>query len=280
MQGKKKLKSKIHFISGLPRSGSTLLAAILRQNPRFYARMSGPLGNLINQNLTVMSQGNEFSLFITPEQKQSILKGIFTNYYESIKKEVIFDTNRIWCAKLPLIKQLFPEAKVIACVRNIAWVMDSLERIVRKNPLNVSGMFNNAGEASTVYSRTEALGKSDRLVGFAYEALKEGFYSNEAESLLVLEYENLTQYPAEIMKLIYQFIGEEYYNHDFDNLDYQEEEFDARLKTPDLHTVKKKVVYQPRRTILPPDLFERYNNLSFWHDQTNSKANVISQIKN
>ncbi|MBU0835751.1 MAG: sulfotransferase, partial [Gammaproteobacteria bacterium] len=26
-----------HFISGLPRSGSTLLAALLRQNPRFHA---------------------------------------------------------------------------------------------------------------------------------------------------------------------------------------------------------------------------------------------------
>jgi hypothetical protein len=26
---------RLHFISGLPRSGSTLLSAILRQNPRF-----------------------------------------------------------------------------------------------------------------------------------------------------------------------------------------------------------------------------------------------------
>ena len=36
----------IHFISGLPRSGSTLLAALLRQNPRFQAGMSGPLAGL------------------------------------------------------------------------------------------------------------------------------------------------------------------------------------------------------------------------------------------
>jgi sulfotransferase len=30
---------KMHFISGLPRSGSTLLAGILRQNPQFHAAM-------------------------------------------------------------------------------------------------------------------------------------------------------------------------------------------------------------------------------------------------
>ena len=38
--------SSVHFISGLPRSGSTLLAALLRQNPRFEAGMSGPLAGL------------------------------------------------------------------------------------------------------------------------------------------------------------------------------------------------------------------------------------------
>ena len=36
----------IHFISGLPRSGSTLLAALLRQNPRFHSGMTSPVGSL------------------------------------------------------------------------------------------------------------------------------------------------------------------------------------------------------------------------------------------
>ncbi|MEG5055281.1 MULTISPECIES: sulfotransferase [unclassified Microcoleus] len=35
---------KAHFISGLPRSGSTLLAALLRQNPRFHSAMTSPVG--------------------------------------------------------------------------------------------------------------------------------------------------------------------------------------------------------------------------------------------
>ncbi|MEM5734156.1 sulfotransferase, partial [Shewanella algae] len=37
---------RFHFISGLPRSGSTLLSAILRQNPRFSAGMSSPVAML------------------------------------------------------------------------------------------------------------------------------------------------------------------------------------------------------------------------------------------
>ncbi|WP_414570950.1 sulfotransferase [Nostoc sp. CCY 9925] len=42
---------KIHFISGLPRSGSTLLGVLLRQNPQFHASMTSPVGSLVNRML-------------------------------------------------------------------------------------------------------------------------------------------------------------------------------------------------------------------------------------
>ncbi|WP_445305906.1 sulfotransferase [Microcoleus sp. T3_A4] len=41
---------KAYFISGLPRSGSTLLAALLRQNPRFYSAMTSPIGDARRSN--------------------------------------------------------------------------------------------------------------------------------------------------------------------------------------------------------------------------------------
>ncbi|MBU2768788.1 sulfotransferase, partial [Acidithiobacillus ferrivorans] len=53
---------RYHFISGLPRSGSTLLAAILSQNPRFSAGMSSPVAGLVHTLLHEMSGQNEFSV--------------------------------------------------------------------------------------------------------------------------------------------------------------------------------------------------------------------------
>ena len=55
---------KAHLISGLPRSGSTLLAALLRQNPRFHAAMTSPVGGLVDRILSAMSEYNECSVFI------------------------------------------------------------------------------------------------------------------------------------------------------------------------------------------------------------------------
>ena len=41
---------------------------------------------------------------------------------------------------------------------------------------------------------------------------------------------------------------------------------------PGLHSVKSKVEFTPRRTILPPDLFEKYATLAFWRDPKGSAA--------
>jgi sulfotransferase len=54
--------SAYHFISGLPRSGFTLLSAILRQNPRFYADISLPVNPFVSGELNTVTAGGEFGL--------------------------------------------------------------------------------------------------------------------------------------------------------------------------------------------------------------------------
>ena len=142
----------IHFISGLPRSGSTLLAALLRQNPRFEAGMSGPLAGLFGALLGEMSARNEFSVFLDDTKRQRILHGLFDNFYADCTAEVIFDTNRAWCGWMPALARLFPDAKVIACVRELPWVVDSIERLIQRNVFSPSSIFNYSS-GGTVYTR-------------------------------------------------------------------------------------------------------------------------------
>lgn len=71
------MQATIQLISGLPRSASTLLAALLRQNSRFEAGMSGPLAGVFGALLGEMSERNEFSVFLDDAKRQRILKGLF-----------------------------------------------------------------------------------------------------------------------------------------------------------------------------------------------------------
>lgn len=268
---------KFHFITGLPRSGSTLLSAILLQNPRFHASMTSPVGTLMTGMINQLGAGSEFGGVVTTEQRRRLAAGLFHSYYsDKADKEVIFDTNRMWAAHMPLILDQFPDAKFIACVRNVAWIMDSLERRYRDNPYETTRLFSNSDERSTVFNRVETLAKPNRMVGFPWNALREAFYGENSKSLLILDYDLLAQVPEKIIPLIYQFLGEEEFAHDFENLEYDAPEFDAPLGIHGMHKIRPKVGFQKRATILPPEVFEKFSKLSFWNDISNSRCSVIA----
>lgn len=260
------MRNGIHFISGLPRAGSTLLAALLRQNPAVYAHITSPMGSLVATLLKDLSQGNETAVFIDDAQRLALLKGLFDGYYESIHPtKIVFDTNRGWTTRLDLLATLFPQAKMICCVRHIPWIIDSVERLIRKNQLELSKIFSfDAG--GTVYARAEGLMSATGMIGFALNALKQAMHSTESNRLLLLPYDTLVGNPAAAMKAVYDFAGLPSFEHDFENLSFEVAEFDARLGTPGLHDVRGKVERIDRPTILPPDLWQRYEGTSIWRD--------------
>lgn len=252
-----------------------MLSAILCQNPRFHASVSSPVGAFADTILSQVSAGSEFAPQVDIPKRRKLVQALFEAYYSDIDRPVIFDTNRHWSAKLPALLDLYPDSKMIACVRNVAWVMDSIERLYRANPFEQTRLFSSPAERSTVYTRVEALGQRNRLVGLGWSSLKEAFYSEEGKSLLVIDYDILSQRPAEVMPLVYQFLGEEPFAHDFNNLEFDTPEYDDGLGVKGLHKVRKEVSFQARRTVLPPDLFDQYSRLSFWHNTSASSANVI-----
>jgi sulfotransferase len=264
----------IHFISGLPRSGSTLLAGILRQNPRFHASMTSPVGSMYLALETAMSRRNETAVFISDAQRRSVLRGLFASFYEGVHQErLVFDTNRVWCSKLPALTQLFPSARFICCVRDVGWIMDSVERLVRRNAFELSGMFGfEAG--GTVYTRVNRLANSDGLVGYALDALREAYYGEEAAKLLLIEYQALTRAPQATMRLLYESLGQPFFDHDFENVEYSAEDFDSALGARGLHTVRRRVEWTERRTVLPPGLFDRFANDMFWRHPEESRREV------
>ena len=267
---------KFHFISGLPRAGTTLLAAILNQNPRFRAGMTSPLADIMGVVIAEASSKNDFSFDVSDEQRVALLRGLVENFYSVPGgADVMFDTSRLWCSRMQLLDTLFPGVKVIACVRQLAWVLDSMERLVRRQPVSVSKVFR-FDTNTTVYSRIEALTDPRGMVGFAYQATKEAFYGQHAQNhLLMLTYESLVRDPAAAMRAVYQFLDEPLFEHDFEHIEYNADEFDARVGMPGLHSVRQKVEAIERQPILPREIFGRFANEAFWMDPKNN----INQVR-
>ena len=256
-----------YFIAGLPRSGSTLLSAILKQNPEFYADISSPVSGIFLETIKIFSR-TENSQNIDVEKRKESLLGFIEGYYKNVNRPVIFDTSRDWTSKTSLLKTLFPNTKIICCVRDIAWILDSFEKITKKNCLS-NNPFVQLEDSTEVKNRCASL--MDPVKGgqlyLPLKSLEEGLAANP-EMIHLVEYDDLCKSPEQTMRKIYNFLNIEYYPHDYNNVEYTNELFDLSIDMRDLHTVRKKVEYKPRNTILPQSVWDKYKGQEFWRDKS------------
>ncbi|MBE7219692.1 MAG: sulfotransferase [Caulobacteraceae bacterium] len=255
-----------HFISGLPRAGSTLLAALLRQNPAVRAGITSPLGSLVGALLKDMSQGNETSIFLDDAQRARLLRGLFDNLHADLPANTtVFDTNRGWTARIDLLANLFPECRVICCVRHVPWIIDSVERLIRRNTFELSKIFN-FDTGGTVYSRADGLMSDMGLIGYPLAAMKQAMHGDQSGRLLLVPYDMLCENPQATLDAIYDFCGVPRFAHDPEHIAFDTREFDARLGTPGLHDVRPQARRVERQSILPPDLWAKWEGASIWRD--------------
>jgi sulfotransferase len=198
-----------------------------------------------------------------PEQKRrKLIRNLLETYYED-SNPVVFDTNRGWTLLTPLIRDIYPEAKMICCVRDVPWILDSFEQLMRKNPYSTTSLFS-ADESTDVYTRSNALLRPERTLGFALNSLKQAVYGGEREMILLVNYDDLCRAPKAVIQDIYAFIGEKPFEHDFNNLEASYDEFDQDVNLKGMHTVRKNLEHVVRDPILPPDLWHQAETYSFW----------------
>lgn len=251
----------IHFISGFPRSGSTLLAALLRQNPDFHAGIISPLGPITRSLQDSFCAGSETQAMVDEAARLRIFRATFDAYYEDKKPRVIFDTNRRWCAVAPLLKQLYPESRIICCVRPQVEVINSFEVLFRQHPTYTSRIID-LDTTGTIYQRVQAL--MGGVAGFAFDAFAEAYHSCR-DRLFVMDYKALASTPHDALDSLHWILGLRPFDYDIDHVENIPgvREFDLNLGAPGLHEVRPRVDYQEAKIILPPDVVAKLP-VPFW----------------
>lgn len=255
------MNKKYHMITGLPRAGSTLLSSILNQNPRFHASITDSLAILTKGVIDTSQDGPGMKYEVPVERRKNTVRGLFDGFYKHIDKEVVFNTNRAWTYGMNIVKEIYPESRMIVCVRDIKWILDSFELAARRNPLDKNTVFGGVG--GSVYDRMDTLMEKGGVVEFAYTGVKQAITSPEKHMIMLVEYDVLCKNPEGMMRAVYNFIREPYYDHDFNNVQASWDEYDAEIGL-DLHNVRQKIEFRQRETILPPDIISKYSNLEVW----------------
>jgi len=230
---------KVYFLSGLPRSGSTVLAAILSQHPDLHtSATSGLLDMLVG---TLRAWADSMNTKAQKDQKaaeeeiQRVLKNICNTKYADVDKPVILDKARGWADDTnmrTMAKVLEHKPKIIATVRKVEDCAASFVRIAK--PENLDKFL-----------------VEDELIGHlkeSYQTLEKG-YSFAPECFLIVDYDDLMNDPQKELNRIHEFLELPPFDYDLNAIDgtnLQERDEEVWL-VPGLHDVQPKLGYQHKQ---------------------------------
>lgn len=266
-----------YFMAGLPRSGSSLLSAILNQNPRFYSGPSSPVVPTMLALENSLANDELFMAYPKPDIARMIIANVLPQFYSDVEQPVIFDKNRSWVNRMHYIQGYFGiEPKVLIPVRNVDEILTSFITMCRRNPYNGQGKINFIDEQLIKFNapltddaRCELLASPNGILGQSFHGIRQAIMEGRQRQLHFIEYDDLTNNPEETMRKIYEFLDEPYFKHDFSNLVNVHQERDAEVYgLADMHKVRKelgKVSADPRE-VLSEETLARCEGSEFWRD--------------
>lgn len=238
-----KTNRKFCFISGLPRSGSTLLCNIIAQNPRFHCNgMTSGIVDLLNSTRESWERiGRAQEWEDHDDARKRILRAMFYAYFEDSNEPVVFDKSRRWPSQIEMLEMILgTKAKIIVTVRDMRAIMSSWEKLWRKNkdsaPSNIPIEF-----VHSVEGRVKHWGSPKETTGWSYLGIQDAIQRGFEDRMLFVDFDRLTRSPEEQMKRIYSFIEEDHYKHNFNDIKQENIEKDPLAWMKDLHVIRQKL---------------------------------------
>ena len=126
------MSKKIHFVSGLPRSCSTLLCNLLAQNPKVHATPSSALHEIGYSARQVFqteeAKAVDMKNILEPMYLDYVKAGCENAFNSITDRPVVVDTSRSWIGHLDQLFKIWPHAKILVPVRDVRGIVSSMEK--------------------------------------------------------------------------------------------------------------------------------------------------------
>jgi sulfotransferase len=234
-------------LSVLPRSGSTLLSAILSQNPLIHSEGNSAVCQLMwdmsqsfakNAKEQIAANNREGTVY-------DIVSQIPFLYYKNTKEPIIIDKCRSWTIpeNVELLKKYISnDTKIIILQRPIVEIVKSMMNIYKKNNLQID-------PETLLKPFSEPIMRS--LYGLIWAKS-----NNTNNNFLFINYSDLVSKPSETIKTIYEFCGWTFFEHDFDNITVKYPENDAIYNLEGFHKVRSSISKNDYDITLPDSIVD------------------------
>jgi sulfotransferase len=255
------MNKRFSFLSGLPRTGSTLLSSILSQNPQIHSEGHSLVCHLI-WNMHCSSgntQGTDWNPDILVSGKQKIVSDIIASipnlYYANVEKPFILDKGRTWTLpdNIKMIKQYITEdPKIVVLIRPVEEIVSSFVRLRLKNNFDENHLY-----TGLIDNGIPIMAELDGVVSAR---------ENNTGEFLFIEYDEIIFDTEKTLDRIYDFCGWPKYKHDLQNITRNFIQNDEVYFLDGLHEVRKTIEKQKYHIDLPKNILKKcqyYNSLIF-----------------
>ena len=255
---------KLFFLVALPRSGNTLFASIMNQNPEIAATANSVTLEIM-KDLYLLKKTEVFQNFPDHKSLDNVLDNVFTNYYQQWPQRIIIDRGPVMTSGNPgnfelMQKHFKPGFKCIILLRDLMDVFASYMQWYTENPDSFVNKLGSSDEEKLLQLMRDdgVIVKEIKSIQTAYKYPKMCHF---------IKYDDMVTNPEQEFRKIYNFIGEPYFNHRFINLDQVKINglsYDDRIVGDNMHKLfdgPVRKVYNPYIEKIPKSIRERYGHI-------------------
>ena len=263
MTSEPKKNKKLFFLVALPRSGNTLFASIINQNPNIVCTANS-ITLEIMKDLFLLKETDVFLNYPDHRSLDNVLDSVYDNYYKDWPQEYIIDRGPVLAkGNFELIKKHFKRPfKCIVLLRDLMDVLASFMKWYTENPDAFPNRFNLKNDdekLSTFMSKEGGIAKE-------LEAIKNAY--NYPDICHFVKYDDLVAKPQEEIQKIYKFLEIPFFEHQFKDLkqiNINGMGYDDRIVGQDMHTIRSVIrkKYNPYIEKIPERIKQKYGHIRF-----------------
>ena len=259
-----KKNKQLLFLVAQPRSGNTLFASIMNQNPEIAATPNSITLEIMKE-LHLLKQTDVFLNYQDHKSLDNVSDVVFDVYYKDWPQRIIIDRGPVLTTgNFSLVQKHFKHSfKCIVLLRNVMDVLASYMQWYTENP----DAFPNRHNLNTDEEKLMMLMNNEGAVAKALEAIKNSY--NYKDICHYVKYDDMVTNPEQEFRKIYQFIGEPYFNHRFNNLDQVNVNglsYDDKIVGSNMHKLfdgPVRKVYNPYIEKIPERIRQKYEHIRF-----------------
>lgn len=252
-----------HFLTGLPRSGSTVLSSILNQNPDVYVTPTSPMLNVAVKMQEAWREDSTVKANYFEEQINDLTKAILPAFWKHRPEPIIIDKGRGWAKNMPNASALFGrKIKAVSVERDLPSIMASWLTLIKKQK--------NCYVDKALMHRGYAVTDENRMGEMWFNMVKdcmEGSAQIRREApdqIIIVNYDELMSEPKKTLTRIETFLELPHFDYDFDNIENDTVDDDLTAwGFEGLHTIRPKLekISKDPREILGDELYFRFVEL-------------------